>query len=94
MTVIDQIALKIIKEQELIIGPLAWQEAKKVTGLRIIDSRHDSVTIENGDNRLIIDKLVSQYERLFGRASREVSKEAATPLLKELASEQIPSSLK
>lgn len=32
MTIFDNIATKIIKEQELIIGPLAWDEAKKGFG--------------------------------------------------------------
>ena len=94
MTIFDQIALGIIKEQELIIGPMAWQEAGKVSGIRIIDSRSDSITVENGDSKQIIDKLVAQYDRLFGRASREVSREAAAPFLTNLIPTEIPSSLK
>ncbi|MDO8590134.1 MAG: hypothetical protein Q7R69_02580 [bacterium] len=93
MTTIDQIAGTIIKEQELIIGPLAWQEAGKVSGVHIIDARSGSVTVGNGDSKLVIDKLVSQYERLFGRASREVCREAATPFLSNLAPAEIPLSL-
>ena len=94
MTILDQIALKIIEEQELIIGPLAWQEAGKVSGIHIVDARTNSVTVENGDSRLVIDKLISQYERLFGRASREVSREAAAPFLINLNPTEIPLSLK
>ena len=93
MTTLDQIALKIIKEQELIIGPLAWREAGKVRGIHIIDSKYNSITIENGNNASVIDKLVSQYERLFGRASREVCREAAAPFLANLAPAEIPLSL-
>ena len=94
MTTLDQIANKIIKEQELIIGPLAWQEAEKVNGVHIIDAKSGAVTVGNGDSRIVIDKLVSQYERLFGRASREVCREAAAPFLANLAPAEMPLSLK
>ena len=63
----DQIATKIVKEQELIIGPIAWQEAEKVPGLHIEPS-HAGVSVESG-NGTTIDALVGQYEHLFGRAS-------------------------
>src|SRR3989338_8581679 len=63
MTTLDQIANKIIKEQELIIGPLAWQEAGKVNGVHIIDAKSGAVTVENGDSRIVIDKLVSLYKQ-------------------------------
>jgi len=39
MTIFDQISVRIIKEQELIIGPLAWEEAKKVPGLKVVDHK-------------------------------------------------------
>ena len=38
MTIFDQISVRIIKEQSLIIGPLAWDEARKVSGLSVVDS--------------------------------------------------------
>jgi len=94
MSTLDQLALNIIKEQELIIGPLAWTVAKRVSGINIIDTRSGSVTVGNGDSKTVIDKLVNQYERLFGRASREVCKEAAGPFLTTLLPAEIPSSLK
>ena len=94
MSILDQIATRIIKEQELIIGPVAWYEAKKVSGLRIINQSTGEVSIENGDNGMVIDKLVAQYDRLFGKASREVSKEAAKPFLASLAPADVPASLK
>ncbi len=43
----NQIPIRIIKEQELIIGPIAWDEAGKVSGLTI-DSLHTSVSF-SGD---------------------------------------------
>ena len=93
MNIFSEISMKIIKEQELIIGPLAWSEARKVEGLRVVDEHQGQVSIESGDNKAVIDRLVSQYERLFGRASQEVCKEAAAELLKGLAPDQIPTSL-
>lgn len=92
MVTFDQIPLRIIKEQELIIGPLAWDEAGKVSGLTI-DQSHNLVSF-SGDEKDVINRLVAQYERLFGRASHEVCKEAVQDLIAEMTPEEIPSSLK
>ena len=92
MNIYDQISIKIIKEQELIIGPVAWYEAQKVSGL-IVENSHTEVRIE-GDGSVVIDRLVSQYEYLYGRASREVCKEAAASLIASLSPAEIPSSLR
>lgn len=87
-----QIPLRIIKEQELIIGPIAWDEASKVSGLSI-DQSHASVSF-SGDEKDIINRLVAQYERLFGKASHEVCREAVQDILAEMPADEIPSSLK
>lgn len=92
MDILDQIATKIIKEQELVIGPLAWSEAKKVGGL-VVSNQVGEVTIE-GDKKQAIDNLVARYDRLFGRASHEVSRDAAAALLADLLPTDIPASLK
>ena len=92
MDIFSKIALKIIKEQELIIGPLAWSEAKKVGGLRVVDTTQE-VTLE-GDKKQVIDGLVARFDRLFGRASHEVSREAVAGLLADLTPTDIPLSLK
>ncbi|OGZ63875.1 MAG: hypothetical protein A3A98_01135 [Candidatus Staskawiczbacteria bacterium RIFCSPLOWO2_01_FULL_40_39] len=92
MVTFAQIPIRIIKEQELIIGPLAWDEALKVGGLTI-DQSHSSVSFA-GDEKDVINRLVAQYERLFGKASHEVCKEAVQDLIAEMAPDQIPSSLK
>ncbi|KKR78574.1 MAG: hypothetical protein UU25_C0037G0003 [Microgenomates group bacterium GW2011_GWB1_40_9] len=89
-----QIASRIIKEQELIIGPLAWIEAQKVSDIKIIDQKQGQIDLGGTDPKQVIDRLVARYDRLFGRASREVSKEAAAPLLVSLAPDDIPSSLR
>lgn len=94
MTAFDQIASRIVKEQELIIGPLAWEEAQKVQGLQVVNVQEGQVHLEDGDLKIIVDKLVAQYERLFGRASHEVCKEAVQDLIAEMAPEEVPESLK
>lgn len=92
MDIFLNIVQKIIKEQELIIGPLAWDEAKKVSGLTIVDQKTGEVTM-SGDSKEILNKLVSQYERLFGRASREVCRDAAMGLIADLQPAEVPTSL-
>ncbi|MEK9181721.1 MAG: hypothetical protein AAB786_01750 [Patescibacteria group bacterium] len=92
MDTILTIPIRIIKEQELVIGPLAWEEATKVPGL-MIDQSHSSVSF-SGDGKDIINRLVFQYERIFGQASHEVCREAVQDLIAEMPPEEIPSSLR
>lgn len=92
MTSLDQIPEKIIEEQERVIGPLAWTEASKVQGLSVNQLRHKAIFI-NGDQKETVNRLVSQYERLFGRASREVCRDAVGDILSHLSPTEIPSSL-
>ncbi|OGZ66668.1 MAG: hypothetical protein A3C50_02160 [Candidatus Staskawiczbacteria bacterium RIFCSPHIGHO2_02_FULL_43_16] len=94
MSFFDQIAIRIIKEQELIIGPVAWDEAKKVSGLQMTGLNHTEISVQNGDPKVVINKLVEQYENIFGKASHEVCKEAVQDLIAEMPDDQIPSSLK
>ena len=89
-----QIAIRIIKEQELVIGPLAWDEARKVEGLRIVDEKRGEITISDVDPKNIIDKLVAQYERIFGKASHEVCRESVQDIISTMSAEEIPLSLK
>lgn len=88
----DQMAAKIIEEQELIIGPVAWEQAGKVSGLRIDIANHH-VSIE-GNAMEVLEKLVAQYVQLFGPASREVCRDAVRPLLSQIPAEEIPAILK
>lgn len=92
MTIFDQISVRIITEQALVIGPLAWEEAKKVPGLRVVDQKNGEVTT-SGDAKEVLNKLVSQYSRLFGQASTEVCKEAVQDLIAELPKDQVPVAL-
>lgn len=93
MPILHQIAIKIIKEQELIIGPLAWIEASKVVGLKIIDQKRSEVEF-SGDPKTVIDGLVNQYKRLFGKASQEVCQDASRQFISSLSPTDIPVTLK
>ena len=88
-----QIAIRIIKEQELIIGPLAWDEARQVSGFHIIDQTKEDIAFD-GDAKDILNKLVAKYERLFGRASHEVCRDAVRDLVAQMPTEEVPSSLR
>jgi hypothetical protein len=92
MDIFKNIAKKIIKEQELIIGPLAWDEARKVIGLSVVETRGEVAF--SGDPKEVLDRLVAQYERLFGKASHEVCREAAVSLIADLSPAEVPSSLR
>lgn len=91
--IFNLISIRIIKEQEVIIGPLAWEEASKVDGLTIIDRFKPEVQV-TGDPKIVINNLVAHYERLFGRLSREICKDAVSDLTAEIPQEEIPTSLK
>ena len=86
MTIFAQISLRIIKEQELIIGPLAWDEAKKVMILRdkiapktIILGNGDVLTKKQGKelvkkyglDGIMIGRGVFQNPWVFEKISRE-----------------------
>ena len=92
MSTFTKIASRIIKEQEQVIGPLAWEQVKSIPGLKIVDKKAGDVVME-GDEKKIIDQLVVKYDRLFGRASHEVSREAVSALIADLTPDQIPASL-
>jgi len=92
MSTLDIIAEKIIKEQELVIGPMAWSEAGKVQGLQIAPDHH--VALGSPDPKITIDELIARYERLFGRASHEVCRDAAASLVSTLSPTEIPLSLR
>ena len=95
MTIYDQIAIQIIKEQELLMGPVAWRQASAVNGLKIIDVKKGIVSIKEGkDSETVLNDLVERFGSLFGPAGREVCKEAVSALVADLKPSQVPSSLK
>lgn len=88
----DQIAEKIIEQQEAIIGPVAIEQAKRVKELKIDWPKHD-VDI-TGSPQNAIDELVAQYKELFGQIAVETCKEAVARYLTQLPADQQPKSLK
>ena len=93
MAVLSDIVLKIIAKQEAVIGPLAWKEAGKVQGLHVENALR-TVEMTEPDQKVVVDRLVAQYERLFGKASHFVCREAAAGLLATMSKDEIPSSLR
>jgi hypothetical protein len=87
MDIYQEIAKKIIKEQQIVIGPLAVNQANKVAGLHVKSA--DDLSIE-GNGKEVIGKLVEQYAKFFGDASIIVCKDAAAQLLSQVKSEDMP----
>lgn len=92
-TILNQIILAIIRRQEKVAGAIAWEEAKNVNGLRVVDQNEGKLVL-SGDTHEIIDALVARYQALFGDLAVEVSKDAARHLLAELPAGEVPNSLK
>lgn len=88
---INEMIVKIITEQENVIGPLAVEQAQKVSGLNINWSLKQ-ITI-TGDVKVITENLVRQYEKIFGQASIQICKEVASSYLDKLSKNEIPSIL-
>jgi hypothetical protein len=82
---------RIIKEQQAIVGPLAIDQAKKVSGLDV--SNADDVKI-SGNKKEVLGALVNQFAKLFGQASVEVCKEAFQPFTDKIPQNEIPDILK
>jgi len=80
----------IIKEQQAIIGPIALDQAKKVSGLEVNGT---DIKIA-GNKKEVLTNLVNRYAKLFGRASIEVCKEAFEPYLDKISSSEVPDILK
>ncbi len=88
-----QIAQKIIEEQENIIGPVAIEQAKQVTGIKLEWGKQHVVTV-TGNEPSVIDKLVEKYKELFGQISVEVCKEASAKITAQMQPGELPQSLR
>ncbi len=91
MDPVAQAATRIIKEQQAIIGPVALDQAKKVSGLSL--TTVDDVKI-TGNRKQTLDNLVRQFEKLFGKASIQVCKEAFEPFSDKISPTDIPEILR
>lgn len=92
MDVYAQIAERIIKSQEAIIGPVAIEQASLVHNLSVDWDAHQ-ISID-GNAPKVLEDLVKQYRNLFGQISVEVSKEAVGSLASQLPPNGLPSVLK
>lgn len=92
MDIFAELAEKIISEQENIIGPLALEQAQKVPGIKVnISTRQVSL---EGNKTVVLEKLVKQYEGLFGQASVELCKDVASKYTKTIPQNQLPQVLR
>lgn len=87
----SQIVGQIIKDQEEIIGPVALEQAQKISGLDV--SKLESIKI-TGNAKDVLGQLVTQYSKLFGRASIEVCREAVRETKSPLKEADLPDILK
>lgn len=92
MDVYAELTKSIITHQESIIGPVAVERAKTVSGLSV-DWAAKTVQI-SGEPKDVINHLVEQYKALFGQISVEVCKEAVGRLGQKMSPEQMPASLR
>lgn len=90
MNILEQITSKIIKDQEQIMGPVAWYEASKISGLTVIDRKTGVLSLKSSDNRQAIDNLVDGYARLFGPAAQKTCRESAAALIADLQPGEVP----
>ncbi len=82
---------RIIKEQQSIIGPIAIDQANKVTGLSVGGVEDIKIT---GSKKDVLGNLVDQYSKLFGRASIEVCREAFQTFSDKIPTPDVPDILK
>ncbi|MBI4137619.1 hypothetical protein HY469_06165 [Candidatus Roizmanbacteria bacterium] len=90
----DQLSLavqQIIKAQQSVIGPIALDQARLVSGLTV--NSPDSVTIA-GNPKKILSELVDKYADFFGQASIEVCKDAVREMTPPVPSSDLPDILK
>jgi hypothetical protein len=82
---------QIVQSQEAVIGPLAVDQARRVAGLRF-ESNGEAILTRNSKD--VLNDLVKQYERLFGKASVEVCKDAVKEMKPHPNPEDLPDILK
>jgi hypothetical protein len=87
MDIYAQAVYHIIKQQQMIIGPLAVNQAQAISGLDIADNNNIKI---DGDGKSVLESLVKQYARLFGQASIEVCKDAVKEITPSIPSRDLP----
>ncbi len=92
MDIFAQLADKIIKGQEAIIGPIAIEQAQKVPGLKV-DLKSHEISFQ-GNKSDAVEKLIERYKDLFGQASVEACKEAVSGVISQVPRDQVPNLLR
>lgn len=92
--VVQNIVQVIIKHQEDIIGPLAFEQAKKVPGIKIEAGNKVEVELSQNKPEVLLVTLVKQYEELFGLASVEVCKDAVKEMKPSVSPNELPEILR
>jgi hypothetical protein len=93
ISIYNKILSELLKEQEVILGSLAWQLAGKISGLSIVNKENFEVRI-SGDPKAVIDSYILRCERIFGAFAKDASKQSVAYLLAELPADDIPAQLK
>lgn len=92
VSIATSIAQAIVNHQSNIIGPLAYEQAKKVPGI-VVSSNTVEVTNVQTDPSELLASLVKKYEELFGTTSVEVCKDAVRELKISISAHDLPSIL-
>jgi len=83
-----QMAEKILRRHERILGNVAIRQAVKIEGLKV-DPQTYLVSFE-GDKKVLVEKLILQYEKILGGVSIVLSKEAVKDIVPQVPPDQIP----
>lgn len=91
MTPYELAVARIIKEQQNIIGPLAIDQARMITGMEVNSEANVKIT---GNGKEILGSLVQKYAEFFGQASIEVCKDAIRDMKSSISAQDLPDVLK
>lgn len=88
-SIASEIATAIVRHQTEIIGPLATQQASKVSGVIV---SQDTVQILDSamDPQQILTELVNKYAQIFGKTSIEVCKDALKEANLTISTKDLP----
>ncbi len=86
MDPVAQAVKNIIKEQQTIMGPIALEQAKKVSGLKFSPDEVEVV----GDHKTVLNNLINQYAKIFGQASVQVCRDAFEQFQDKIPAKDIP----
>jgi hypothetical protein len=91
MDIYAQMVDRIIKRHEKILGIMASKVAEKVPGLTI--DHQTRIIILQDNKKEILEKLLTEYEKMLGKVAIINSKEWVKDLIAQLPSDQLPQTL-